>query len=74
MIASSRNPKGAGQLQQLASEYPKDRLALLELDVSSQESVDAAAKAAVDLLPNGLDHLISNAGQLRNASAGLETM
>jgi NAD(P)-dependent dehydrogenase (short-subunit alcohol dehydrogenase family) len=46
------------------------RLILLDMDVTSQESIHAAAKATSQRLPNGLDNLISNAGISYN---GLKT-
>lgn len=52
----------AKALQELAAIYPKNRLALIELDITDVTSVKKAAEEAAALLPNGLDYLINNAG------------
>ncbi|KAF9050158.1 hypothetical protein BJ165DRAFT_1341580 [Panaeolus papilionaceus] len=62
VIATARNVAGAAELNALTTKFGKDRLALLPLDVSSQESIDAAVKQAGAILPKGLDNLILNAG------------
>jgi NAD(P)-dependent dehydrogenase (short-subunit alcohol dehydrogenase family) len=49
-------------LQELKAKTNSDRLILLDLDVSKLESIQAAAKKTEQLLPGGLDNLISNAG------------
>jgi len=46
----------------LSTKFPKDRLALLPLDVSDASSVENAAKQTAALTPSGLDYLILNAG------------
>ncbi|CAL1706577.1 unnamed protein product [Somion occarium] len=62
VIASARNPSASQGLQDLASKYPKDRLALVTFDVSKPEQIEAAAKEVDQLAPKGLDYLINNAG------------
>jgi len=74
VIATARNPHESKGLQELASKYPGDRLKLLPLDVSSKESITNAAKEAATLLPNGLDHLVSNAGVNHQALASFEDL
>ena len=51
----------AKALQELAAIYPKNRLALIELDITDITSVKKASEEAAALLPNGLDYLINNA-------------
>jgi NAD(P)-dependent dehydrogenase (short-subunit alcohol dehydrogenase family) len=62
VIATARRPEHSTGLQELGAKYSKDRLAILSLDVSSSKSVEEAADGASALLPNGLDHLVLNAG------------
>ncbi|KAF8160629.1 hypothetical protein B0H34DRAFT_344639 [Crassisporium funariophilum] len=62
VIATGRNPSTSKGLQELSAKYPKDRLSLVTLDVSDTASVEKAVKETEKLLPNGLDHLILNAG------------
>ncbi|KIM43817.1 hypothetical protein M413DRAFT_389065 [Hebeloma cylindrosporum] len=61
VIATSRDAK-APELVALAAKNPK-ALKVIELDITSQSSVDAAVAAATPLLPNGLDYLVNNAGK-----------
>lgn len=61
VIGTARDLSSKG-LQELAAIYPKDRLALIELDITNITSVKKAAEEAAALLPNGLDYLINNAG------------
>jgi len=61
VIASARKIDSP-ELVKLSGEYPSDRLALVQLDVVDPESLAKAAAKAEELLPNGLDYLISNAG------------
>ena len=74
MIATARNPGRSGELQALTSQFPKTRLALLELDISNKTSINTAADAAAKLLPNGLDNLISSAGKGDQMDAGFDDM
>lgn len=64
VIATARNTKKSAGLQDLAAQYPADRLALVDLDVTSEESIAAAVEQVTKILGEGegLDHLISNAG------------
>ncbi|KAF8953124.1 hypothetical protein BDZ97DRAFT_1873910 [Flammula alnicola] len=61
VIATARNVN-TPEIQALAAKNPKS-LKLVELDVTSQASVDKAVEAATALLPNGLDYLVNNAGK-----------
>ncbi|PCH36173.1 NAD(P)-binding protein [Wolfiporia cocos MD-104 SS10] len=74
VIASARNPHGSTRLQALATQYPRDRLVLMVLDYADTASVDRAAEQANELLPDGLDYLISNAGVHMQAFATLDTI
>jgi NAD(P)-dependent dehydrogenase (short-subunit alcohol dehydrogenase family) len=49
-------------LQKLSGQYGKDRLAVLQLDLASPESIENAAAESAKLLPEGLDCLVGNAG------------
>ncbi|GAA5833096.1 hypothetical protein JCM11251_006515 [Rhodosporidiobolus azoricus] len=65
IVAAVRNPAGADQLNALAAkEENKGRVLVVQCDVSSEESVKAAAdKLASDpFLANGLDAIVANAG------------
>ncbi|EED80562.1 predicted protein [Postia placenta Mad-698-R] len=62
VVATARNPDASPGLRQLQEQYPKDRLAIVPMDVADTSSVLQAAETAAALLPNGLDWLISNAG------------
>lgn len=62
VIATARNTAGSSGLQDLKANTGDGHMYLLDLDVTKPESVHAAAEAATKLLPDGLDHLISNAG------------
>lgn len=46
----------------MAGKHPNS-LKLVELDISSQQSVDKAVETVTPLLPNGLDYLVNNAGK-----------
>jgi NAD(P)-dependent dehydrogenase (short-subunit alcohol dehydrogenase family) len=62
VIATARNPSAAKELQELISKFPKDRAALVQLDVGSPDSIEKAAIEVSKLLPQGLDVLVGNAG------------
>ncbi|RFU78916.1 hypothetical protein TARUN_3312 [Trichoderma arundinaceum] len=62
VIATARNTAGAAGLQGLAAQYPRDRLVLLDLDVTKDNSIENLAAEIDTVLPDGLDNLISNAG------------
>ncbi|KAK3323657.1 putative short-chain dehydrogenases/reductase [Cercophora scortea] len=74
VIATARNTKGAEGLQALASKHSADQLVLLDLDITSQESIDRAAAEAARILPDGLDHLIGNAGVNEQALVSFEDL
>jgi len=60
VIATAR--RDSAELNALAAKHPKS-LKVIQLDITSQDSVDKAVAAATPLLPNGLDYLVNNAGQ-----------
>ncbi|PMD33102.1 putative short-chain dehydrogenases/reductase [Hyaloscypha variabilis F] len=62
VIASVRNPSSALELQDLLNKYPKERSAIVKLDIDSPESIKSAAAEVSNLLPEGLDVFVSNAG------------
>ena len=62
VIASVRNPSSALELQDLLNKYPKERSAIVKLDIDSPESIKSAAVEVSNLLPEGLDVFVSNAG------------
>ncbi|KAE9370943.1 NAD(P)-binding protein [Stipitochalara longipes BDJ] len=62
VIATARNPASSSGLQELRARSKNGRLILLDLDVSKPESIRSAAEKTAQLLPDGLDHLISSAG------------
>jgi NAD(P)-dependent dehydrogenase (short-subunit alcohol dehydrogenase family) len=64
VVATARNPAGSPDLQQLKAKHTDGRLHIIQLDVSSVESVRKAAEETARLLPSGLDTLISNAGPI----------
>jgi len=72
VIAAARNPAGAKGLQELVPKFSKERLALVTLDYADTSSIEKAATEASELLPDGLDYLISNAGTSSQASATLD--
>ncbi|KAL1862690.1 hypothetical protein VTK73DRAFT_6693 [Phialemonium thermophilum] len=71
VIATARNTAGSSGLQQLAKQYPSDRLVLLDLDVEKTESIRNAVEEVDKRLPDGLDNLISNAGTLKESEGWL---
>ncbi|KAK3688353.1 putative short-chain dehydrogenases/reductase [Podospora appendiculata] len=74
VIATARNTKGADGLQDLASKHSADQLVLLDLDITSEESIDHAAAEVARILPDGLDHLIGNAGVNEQALVSFEDL
>ncbi|TVY71332.1 putative oxidoreductase, partial [Lachnellula suecica] len=62
VIATARNPSTAAELGALAAKYSNDRVAVLQLDMASPESIQNAATEAIKLFPEGLDCLVGNAG------------
>ncbi|KAF8182633.1 hypothetical protein BJ912DRAFT_977346 [Pholiota molesta] len=65
VIATARNA--------LAAKHP-EHLKLVELDISSQESVDKAVETVTPLLPNGLDYLVNNAGKNPQPTTSFEEL
>ena len=57
-----RNPSKATELQSLLNKYPKERSAILKLDIDSPESIKNAAVEVSNILPQGLDVFVGNAG------------
>ena len=68
VYAASRQPAEAGELHRMRRQHP-DRLTLLPLDVTSDESI-AAAVQMVSAATDGLDVLINNAGVYPHAGSG----
>jgi NAD(P)-dependent dehydrogenase (short-subunit alcohol dehydrogenase family) len=62
VLATARNTTESKGLQELRAQDQNGRLILIDLDVSNAESISKAAKEAAEVLPNGLDHLLSSAG------------
>ncbi|KAF5336368.1 hypothetical protein D9611_006578 [Ephemerocybe angulata] len=62
VIATARNPSSSEGLKALSEKYPSSRLALVKLDVTKSDDIAKAVETITPLLPNGLDHFISNAG------------
>jgi NAD(P)-dependent dehydrogenase (short-subunit alcohol dehydrogenase family) len=62
VIASVRNPSSALELQDLLNKYPKERSAIVKLDIDSPESIKSAAVEVSNLLPEGLDVFVGSAG------------
>ncbi|KAF7556989.1 hypothetical protein G7Z17_g1069 [Cylindrodendrum hubeiense] len=70
VVATARNTAGSAGLKELKAQDKDGRLLLVDLDVSKQESIRAAAEKTAQLLPGGLDHLVSSAGV---SSTGVQT-
>ena len=62
VIASVRNLNKATELQKVLSQYPKERAAIVELDIDNPDSIKDAAAKVSKLLPEGLDVFVNNAG------------
>ncbi|SCU94859.1 LADA_0G11870g1_1 [Lachancea dasiensis] len=60
VIATARNVETAAELKSWADAH--SNVKLVQLDVASAESVQAAAKTTQEITPKGIDVLISNAG------------
>jgi NAD(P)-dependent dehydrogenase (short-subunit alcohol dehydrogenase family) len=63
VIATARDTAGSLGFQELKAKHLDGRLHLLDMDVAKPNSIHTAGEAASKLLPGGLDHLISNAGE-----------
>ncbi|PSR74600.1 hypothetical protein BD289DRAFT_379877 [Coniella lustricola] len=74
VIATARDTAGSPGLQQLAKKHSNDRLILIDLDVTDEQSVLNAAAQASEHLPHGLDHLLSNAGISPNPTTSLDDL
>jgi NAD(P)-dependent dehydrogenase (short-subunit alcohol dehydrogenase family) len=61
-------------LQNLKAHDTEGKLVLIDLDISKHESIRAAAEKTAEILPNGLDHLISNAGVSYNGMKAFEEL
>jgi NAD(P)-dependent dehydrogenase (short-subunit alcohol dehydrogenase family) len=62
IIATCRNPADASELRQLAEDTNMERVTVLELDVSNQQSIDRAFNMVTSEITDTLDVLINNAG------------
>lgn len=66
VIATCRNPDGAADLKALQS-TAQGALHILQLDMSSVESIDAIVKPVEEIVGNnGLDYLLNNAAMVRH--------
>lgn len=74
VIATARDTAASSGLQDLKAKDEDGRLILIDLDVSKLDSIRAAAEKTTQLLPNGLDNLISNAGVSSNGLNTFEEM
>ncbi|SCU96722.1 LADA_0H02388g1_1 [Lachancea dasiensis] len=70
IVASARNVETATKLKEWANAH--SNVKIVQLDVASAESVEAAAKKTLELVPEGLDVLISNAGIAKASGTILE--
>jgi NAD(P)-dependent dehydrogenase (short-subunit alcohol dehydrogenase family) len=74
VIATARDSGKSAGLQALVAKYTKNRIVTLDLDVTIPETIQAAALEVQSLLPDGLDHLISNAGASLQSLASFEDL
>ncbi|KAF7563370.1 hypothetical protein G7046_g708 [Stylonectria norvegica] len=74
VVATARNTASSSGLQELKASANGAQLLLVDLDVTKPESIKAAAAKTAELLPNGLDNLISNAGVSFNALKTFEEL
>ncbi|SCU77218.1 LAME_0A00122g1_1 [Lachancea meyersii CBS 8951] len=70
VVATAREPNSANDLKDWAVKHPNVKI--VQLDVSSSKSVEAAAEETAALLPDGLDVLVSNAGVLKDIGKYLD--
>ena len=68
VLAASRQPEAARELQALRRQYP-ERLTLLALDVTDDASIAAAVQAAGGVI-DGLEVLVNNAGVYQPGGPG----
>ncbi|KAG0651529.1 putative oxidoreductase [Hyphodiscus hymeniophilus] len=74
VIATARNPSKATELQTLISKHPKERAAIVQLDLADVKSIEKAAEEATKLLPEGLDCLLGNAGVSEQPTQSFENL
>ncbi|KAF9041484.1 putative short-chain dehydrogenases/reductase [Panaeolus papilionaceus] len=75
VIATARNINSSAGLKQLTTRYDSNRLQLVPLDVSKQDSINAAVEETARIVgDNGLDHLILNAGTNHQPLATFDNM
>ena len=74
VVATARNTAGSKGLQDLKAQDKDGRLLLVDLDLSKPDSISAAARKTSELLPNGLDNLVSNAGVSYSAQKSFEEL
>ncbi|SCU78994.1 LAFA_0D00100g1_1 [Lachancea sp. 'fantastica'] len=70
VIATARQPNSAKDLKDWAAKHAN--VHIVQLDVTSSKSAEAAAKETAKLLPDGLDVLVSNAGVLKDLGKFLD--
>jgi NAD(P)-dependent dehydrogenase (short-subunit alcohol dehydrogenase family) len=61
VFATVRDASRADELQQIVSQHPRDRVAIVPLDVADEHSIEAATENIASKT-DGLDLLINNAG------------
>ena len=70
VVATAREPSAATDLKHWAAKH--SNVKIVQLDVSSSKSAQAAAKETAKILPGGLDVLVSNAGVLKDLGKFLD--
>jgi len=69
VFAAVRSPPTATALQELQASSPKDRIHIIQLDVTDTQSLQAAVETTQCILQGrGLDYLINNAGKIPNST------
>jgi short-subunit dehydrogenase len=74
VIATARDTANSQGLQELKAEDNNSQLKLIDLDVSKIESIQEAVQKRAELLPWGLNHLVSNASVSYNGLKTFEVM
>ncbi|KAL3141582.1 hypothetical protein ABBQ32_004825 [Trebouxia sp. C0010 RCD-2024] len=72
IVATARQPSKADELNELVKQY-SDRLSIIELDTSSEKSIEAASQQVAKLHPEGVDLVLNNAGTQEPISRAIET-
>ena len=69
-----RNPAKAPELDALLAKYPKERSAIIKLDVEDVNTIKSAVEEVTKLLPNGLDNFVGSAGFNPQPTAVFESL